>query len=155
MESARTSSITWTKLCTKILYILLQTSVLLLQIYYQKKSFLITPSNIENKFHSSLYSYTWDFTYSLHGSCELWNSFSQALIRNSYWCYTYNYLHLWLLKRVENNAIGFKLFWYSIFVQLKLILLDFLMDSVSKLYKGELERNIHVDEPNGGKTGED
>ena len=38
-ESARTSSITWTKLCTKIIYILLQTSVLLFQIYYQKKWF--------------------------------------------------------------------------------------------------------------------
>ena len=33
MESARTSSITWTKLCTKIIYILLQTSVLLFQIH--------------------------------------------------------------------------------------------------------------------------
>ena len=52
MESARTSSITRTKLCTKIIYILLQTSVLLFQIYYQKKSFLTTP-NIEDKFRSS------------------------------------------------------------------------------------------------------
>ena len=51
-ESARTSSITWTKLCTKIIYTLLETSVLLFQIYYQKKSFLTTP-NIENKFCSS------------------------------------------------------------------------------------------------------
>ena len=45
-ESARISSITWTKVCTKIIYILLQTSVSLFQIYYQKKSFLTTP-NIE------------------------------------------------------------------------------------------------------------
>ena len=51
-ESTRTLSITWTKLCTKIIFILLQTSVLLFQIYYQKKSFLTT-SNIENKFCSS------------------------------------------------------------------------------------------------------
>ena len=54
MEFARTSTITWTKLCTctKLIYILLQTSVLLFQIYYQKKSFLTTP-NIKNKFCSS------------------------------------------------------------------------------------------------------
>ena len=52
MESARTSSITWTKLSTKIIYILQQTSVLLFQIYYQKKSFLTTP-NIEKHFLSS------------------------------------------------------------------------------------------------------
>ena len=51
-ESARTSSITWTKLCTNIIYILLQTYLLLFQIYYKKKWFLITP-NIGNKFHSS------------------------------------------------------------------------------------------------------
>ena len=43
-ESARTSSITWTKLCTKIIYILLQTSALLFQIHYQEKSFLTTPN---------------------------------------------------------------------------------------------------------------
>ncbi len=34
------------------------------------------------------------------------------------------------MKRVENNAVGFKLFWYSIFVQLKLIFPDFLMGSI-------------------------
>ena len=39
-ESARTSSSCWTKLCTKIIYTLLQAFVLLLQISYQKKSFL-------------------------------------------------------------------------------------------------------------------
>ena len=46
-ESARTSSSYWTKLCTKIIYTLLQAFVLL-----QKKSFLTTP-NIENQFRSS------------------------------------------------------------------------------------------------------
>ena len=51
-ESARTSSIYWRKLCTKIIYTLLQAFVLLLQISYQKKSFLTT-RNIENKFRSS------------------------------------------------------------------------------------------------------
>ena len=51
-ESARTSSSYWTKLCTKIIYTLLQAFVLLLQISYQKKSFLTTP-NIENRFRSS------------------------------------------------------------------------------------------------------
>ena len=51
-ESARTSSSNWTKLCTKIIYTLLQAFVLLLQISYQKKSFLTTP-NIENRFRSS------------------------------------------------------------------------------------------------------
>lgn len=30
-----------------------------------------------------------------------------------------------LLERVENNVVGFKLFWYLSFVQLKLILFDF------------------------------
>ena len=48
-ESARTLSSCWTKLCTKIIYTLLQTFLLLLQISYQKKSFLTTP-NTENKF---------------------------------------------------------------------------------------------------------
>ena len=51
-ESARTSSSCWTKLCTKIIYTLLQAFVLLLQISYQKKSFLTTP-NIENQSRSS------------------------------------------------------------------------------------------------------
>ena len=51
-ESAMTSSSCWTKLCTKIIYTLLQAFVLLLQISYQKKSFLTTP-NIENQSRSS------------------------------------------------------------------------------------------------------
>ena len=51
-EYARTSSSCWTKLCTKIIYTLLQAFVLLLQISYQKKSFLTTP-NIENQSRSS------------------------------------------------------------------------------------------------------
>ena len=51
-ESARTLSSCWTKLCTKIIYTLLQAFVLLLQISYQKKSFLTTP-NIENQSRSS------------------------------------------------------------------------------------------------------
>ena len=51
-ESARTSSSCWTKLCTKIIYTLLQAFVLLLQISYQKKSFLTTP-NIENQSRTS------------------------------------------------------------------------------------------------------
>ena len=51
-ESARTSSSCWTKLCTKIIYTLLQAFVLLLQISYQKISFLTTP-NIENQSRSS------------------------------------------------------------------------------------------------------
>ena len=51
-ESVRTSSSCWTKLCTKIIYTLLQAFVLLLQISYQKKSFLTTP-NIENQSRSS------------------------------------------------------------------------------------------------------
>ena len=53
-ESARISSSSGsgTKLCTKIIYTLLQAFVLLLQICYQKKSFLTTP-NIENQSRSS------------------------------------------------------------------------------------------------------
>ena len=51
-ESARTSSSCWTKLCTKTIYTLLQAFVLLLQISYQKKSFLTT-RNIENQSRSS------------------------------------------------------------------------------------------------------
>ena len=46
------SSSCWTKLCTKIIYTLLQAFALLLQISYQKKSFLTTP-NIENQSRSS------------------------------------------------------------------------------------------------------
>ena len=34
------------------------------------------------------------------------------------------------MKKVKKNAILFKLFWYKVFVQWKLKLLDFLMDSV-------------------------
>ena len=48
----KTSSSCRTKLCTKIIYTLLQAFVLLLQISYQKKSFLTTP-NIENQSRSS------------------------------------------------------------------------------------------------------
>ena len=48
----RTLSIYWTKLFTRIIYTLLQTIMLLLQISYLKKSF-VTTSNIENKFQSS------------------------------------------------------------------------------------------------------
>ena len=54
-ESARTSSSYWTKLCTKIIYTLLQAFVLVLQISYQKKSFLTTP-NIETDFEVPLNS---------------------------------------------------------------------------------------------------
>ncbi len=49
MESARTLSSYWTKLCTKIIYALLQPFVLLLQISYPNKSFLTT-TNIKNNF---------------------------------------------------------------------------------------------------------
>ena len=67
------------KLCTKIIYILLQTSVLLIQIYYQKKSFLTTP-NIENKFRSSA-EFQW-----IH-FLKLWLEILVGVIRD-------NYLHL-------------------------------------------------------------
>ncbi len=49
-ESPRTTSINWTKLCTKIINILLQTSVLLFEIFYQKKPAFQSTRNIENKF---------------------------------------------------------------------------------------------------------
>ena len=34
------------------------------------------------------------------------------------------------MKKVKNNAILFKLFWYKVFVHRKLKLLNFLMDSI-------------------------
>ncbi len=88
MESARTSRSYWTKLCTKIIYTLLQGFVLLLQISYHKKSFLTTP-NIENQFRSSTESLkkTWVFAYSLWTFNFIFSNFDEKLLYQ-------NYLHL-------------------------------------------------------------
>ena len=44
------------------------------------------------------------------------------------------FLHLSPFKDVQKNAISFKLIWYKFFVHWKLKLLNFLMDSVLKLF---------------------
>ena len=64
--------------------------------------------------------------------CEIWHLFSLALIQNFLWCswlqIAYYKYSPWKIQK--KNAILFKLYWFKVFVQWKLELLNFLMDSV-------------------------
>ena len=68
-----------------------------------------------------------------YNSCEIWHSFSRALMRNFLWCY-----YRWLITSLalqkckkECNIRYFKLFWYKVFVHGELKVLSFLVDSVA------------------------
>ena len=71
-----------------------------------------------------------EFYLCFHNPCEILHLFSWAPMRNSLWCYYRQLIISTALENFKNKAILFKLFWYKVFVLLKLKLLNFLLDSV-------------------------
>ena len=69
-----------------------------------------------------------------HNSCEIWHSFSRTSLRDFLWCYYRWFITSLAPEKVRKKAIFFKLFWYEVFVQWKLKLLNFLVDSVLTLF---------------------
>jgi len=116
------------KLCTEIIYIVLQNFCATV-LNVSKKSFLTTP-NVENKFWSSYATLEssgemklmMKFYLCLHNFSELWNLFSRVPMGNYVWCYSGKY--------ANRTVIYLKLFCYKVFVHQKLKLLDFLSDFV-------------------------
>ena len=95
---------------TKIIYIVLQTSVWLFWISSQRKSFLATP-NVENGCWTSYETLEssgemklmMKFCLCLHKISELWNLFPLVPMGNYFWCYNFRKLLMYLALRKFKN----------------------------------------------------
>ena len=97
------------KPCTKIIYIVLQTSVGLFQISSQNNSFLATP-NVENECWTSYE------TLESFGISELWNLFSLVPVGNCFRCYFRQlFMHL-AFRKCKNDCKILKITLVQIFV---------------------------------------